>query len=214
MKREDSKRLKEKKQELLRLMKQKTKDLGYKTSNGYTYKFASDFAYWVDYGLRFDDAMQLILYANVYLKSLELDKVYWDVFQIEDAERQPKSFHIYGAFTSSFAAAGISVKEAVSDGLEEAVTMVFERVGKGISDMEANVKSVSNYDDLVKNSPGGTMNHILALIYKKDYDKAAETITEEQEKGHSGGFADSGGKTFYDYALEHCKCSACIDICN
>jgi hypothetical protein len=202
--REEQARVKESKRQLDSVVKTISKEYGFKTISGYIYKIEGDFVFVVIMQIPAIDIGKKIS-INLYFKPLILDKLFWEVFQITNAKNMPKSFHVKGAFTAPLVTLK-SWKESIKsiEDIRGVYQEILLEVDKLIKEQLQSVNNLSTFKFFIQEQPNSKLNKILIEIQEQQYFSALEMINEEISQYRSGGFADSSGKSFYDYARDYC----------
>lgn len=205
MTREEQKYLKEVSKNLEMTIKKMSKVYGYKTISGFVYKFVGDFVYVAIITVAPIDLGKSIT-TRLYFKPLILDELFWEIFEIHEGKKMPKSFHVNGAFTVPI----MEVKnwrEPIEclDNIESAFNNIIIELDKQIDNLRDSVADLSAFSRYSSGQPNSQFISILVTIYEKQYKRALELISKEFEMHQTSPFLDSGGKSFYDYARDYCN---------
>lgn len=204
MKREEQKKLREAKKELEGVIKTNSKAYGYKTISGLVYKIVEDFVYMaiiivppIDKGTSIS--------VQLSFKPLILDELFWDIFEITEGKKMPKSFHVNGAFTAQFVSLE-SWKENIQsiEDIGEVYPEILEKMDRIIAKYSSMVYDLSTFKPYVQEKEIYKLDYILTEIQQQRYMEAIEIIDSELSNNKTGIFIDSNGKSFYQYAKEYC----------
>lgn len=202
MNREEQRKFKELKKLLSEAEKALSSKNGFSRSRGYIFRFEGEFAYWVDC---FVGENLLNLEGCIRVKDLKLDEVFWDVFELPENRKQPKSFHLWGAFTSPFFILPEAFKVEIEDG---AVALSYESyLGQASSVIDAyarKLKTVADIVSLFESDPHHRLNLVLAEIYMGHYQRALRMTEEAIAAGEHGGFSHAD-RSIYGYAKTYCE---------
>ena len=199
MTREEQRKWKEAKKALADAEKSIAKNMGFQRSHDYTFCFVGDFAYWVNIYAR-DDCSALS--GNVCVKSNLLDPLFWDLFEVPENRNQPKSFHVYGTFVSQFFLLTKRYEELLESGVEAAYIKILAQVKQDIEQYSMTLKTVADFQKLIKDDPYQKLNFVLCEIYLGHKENANRLIQEAIDNGEHGGFT-CGDYTIYDYAKKY-----------
>lgn len=205
MTREEQKYIKEASKALEGVIKKKSKAYGYKTISGMVYLFDGAFVYValmsvfpVDFGKK--------ITIKLCYKPHVLDEVFWDIFEVVEAIKMPKSFHVNGAFTVPLMEAG-TWKVPVDnidriDDIFDSITIEMERQ---IDSLKQNVPDLESFIKHTKQERNGVFYSVLANVHQKQFSDALKLILSALDKKDTSPFLDSSGKSFYDYAKKYCE---------
>ncbi len=204
MTREEQRYVKELNKQLNPTMKQVAKDCGFQLSHGYAYRFVGEFVYVVLPSVPpVDLGHSLSLWLG--MKPLALDDLFWEIFEIREAVTQPKSFHVWGAFTAPFA--WFEKWKTPIDSLDTVTAScrtALEQAAQKIDAQCHRVSSVSDFAAFIQTHPREYLNRILCAINARQYTAALDMLDAAIAAHQSGGFADTGGKDILQYARDYC----------
>jgi hypothetical protein len=198
--REEQRTYREAKARLASLEKLNCRAMGYLRSHDYIYKFVGQFAFWVH--IRVDQAVSTLV-ADVRVKSLELDDIYWSAFELPECRDQPKSFHVWGAFTSPFYLYEEGLSVAIVDGMDRALEQLLTRADEAIERFTDTFPTLADFQTLLRQDKHQTLNYVLSEIYLGHFQSALSLTETQIAGGRHGGFA-SGGKDIYEYIRNYC----------
>lgn len=147
--------------------------------------------------------------AAIYFKPLILDEVFWDVFKMkEEAEKQPFSFHITGAFTP-YCDTIATWKVAITPDLDvyQILYTVFVDANSIIQQNSIYFTDLIDFKNKIctSNNPIQRLNYILCEIALENYQKALELITLALQNNDMGLFASSDGVDIIEHAKKYCE---------
>ena len=175
-----------------------SKEYGFQKTGNYIYRFEGNFIYWIRYFL--SDK----LVANILMKPIELNHVFWDVFGLPELKRKPKSFHVSGRFSTKFVNLGVLSFE-YSDEISDVFIKCLSNSRKFIKDNATKINNLEKFSRLVEHDSNQTLNYILLQIYFKKYKLAYEIVSKELLKGEVGGFIGEDGKSIYEKIKIYCE---------
>lgn len=220
MTREEKKKIREKEKEFENSLKAICKNYGYKSVMGIPYKFVGQFLFEIhistSLGISTDENLEMksnkktvinpSLSVTLYVKPVILDEIFWIVFDMYDAAvKQPKSFHVKGAFTANITPFFSWNEDFIDEENQKNIAeKILTKSNAEIEKYQTTVFNLESFEESIINEPNQYLNQILIKIAQKDYNKALQQIEICIAKGQTGGFAEIG-KTILDYAKEHCK---------
>lgn len=202
MTRGEKKQIREKEKSMDLIIKSNSKLFGYKSVMGIPYKISNNFIF----------EIIIIVNKNVMIKinckPILLDEIFWEVFDmLEEAKKQPQSFHIKGAFVAG--SVKIDNFEFDYNKPEEAGKIfkeIMEYVNKIIENYCKIIYDIKTFQKSIINDPNQYLNHILLEIINKNYKAALEKINGCIKNNKRGGFSDyKTGKNIIEYAKEYCE---------
>ena len=202
MTREEQRRLSECRRQLDKAEKLRAKEYGFKQSRGFVFKFVADFAYWVSTHIS-GDGKNVV--AKIPLKYIPLDIVFWDVFEMPENRKQPKSFHLCGAFVSEFFWLDNEFHIPIETSVDDAYCQALKKANVLIDKYSRNLNTVSDFKQLIENEERQGLNLILLEILEENYQMALDILARERVAGRSGGFSAVNGGNIYDYAQRYCQ---------
>jgi len=202
MTREEQRKLSDLKKQLTQTEKLRAKEYGFKRSHGFIYKFVADFAYWVSTHISADGNNIIV---QIPLKYIPLDEVLWDVFECPENRKQPKSFHISGAFVSEFFWTDNKFHIPIESSVEDTYCLVLERADTFINEYANKLKTAFDFERLIEKNERQGLNRILLKILAKDYQEALNILAEERMAKRSGCFSSLEGGNIYDFAERYCQ---------
>ncbi|MDR1910767.1 MAG: hypothetical protein LBQ52_00255 [Helicobacteraceae bacterium] len=197
---EANKRAKEKDKAFDEALKTVGKTLGFKSILAIPYKFIDDFVYETHISANLIDANLL---ATVYFKPLILDRVYWEAMGIsETAQKQPKSFHVKGAFSANTMYVchfDCGAYEKIEDA-ERLASEILNEAQKRIDLFREEVYDLPTFAQYLskQNKPYLKNNKILTFIALGEYEKAI-ALADEAIKNDKAGLG-AGFWTIVEYA--------------
>jgi len=202
MTREEQRRFKELGKSLSEAKKVLSKKYGFSSSHSYVFRFVGEFVYWSSC---YVEQNMLNIAGHIYVKSLKLNEVFWDVFEIPENRKQPKSFHVWGAFTSPFFVLPEQFAVDIGAGnVASAYESYLHQANLTIDNYAEKLKTVSDIMPLFENNPYHQLNIVLAKIYEGQYQTALSMIEKSIANGEHGGFS-CGDRSIYDYAKAYCE---------
>lgn len=202
MTREEQRKWSDAKKQLKQAEKIRAKEHGFQRSYGFVFKFVSDFAYWVNAYI-LGDVKDIIV--RIHVKYTPLDMVFWDVFEIPENRKQPKSFHISGTFVSPFIGLGNEFHIPIESSIDDTYCRALKKAAALIEGYSYNLNTAFDFKRLIENDEYQRLNLILLEIHEGNYRAALDILEQERRVGRSGGFAALGGGNIYDYAERYCK---------
>ncbi|WP_297871814.1 hypothetical protein [uncultured Oscillibacter sp.] len=205
MTREEQRLIRELKKPLGKTCKEIGKRRGWKTIAGEQYRERDGMLYMLIVSIPPVDCGKM-LKMNIRCKPPALDEVYWDVFHIaEEAEKQPFSFHVNGAFTAP--SLWLPVQKLPLPGpeaLESVVEAIFDRTEELVK--EHTFPDIASYRArLEADSRSRSLEIILCLLCEEKYPQAMELIEKSLLEGERGGFLrENGRRSIMEDAREYC----------
>jgi hypothetical protein len=215
MKREDKRILKEKEKSLEKAIRLLAKGKGYKSIMGFPYKTIDGFLYTALISTSFKDYSDEKgnksfycpqLYVSIQSKPLILDEIFWKIFGMyEDAQKQPESFHVSGAFTADDVIIDNFYQDFYEEENQEIVAeKVLEKVTLSIENSRKKIADLDTFETFINECPNQELNKILISIIKKDYSKAENMIDYCIKNGTTGGFMSGDNwKSIIERAKEY-----------
>lgn len=205
MTREEQRLIRELKKPLGKTCKEIGKRRGWKTIAGEQYRERDGMLYILIVSIPPVDCGKM-LKMNIRCKPPALDEVYWEVFHMaEEAEKQPFSFHVNGAFTAP--SLWLPVQKMPLPGpeaLESVVEAIFDRTEELVK--EHTFPDIAAYRArLEADNRGRTLEIILCLLREEKYPQAMELIEKSLLEGERGGFLrENGRRSIMEDAREYC----------
>lgn len=205
MTREEQRLIRELKKPLGKTCKEIGKRRGWKTIAGEQYRERDGMLYMLIVSIPPVDCGKM-LKMNIRCKPPALDEVYWDVFHMaEEAEKQPFSFHVNGAFTAP--SLWLPVQKLPLPGpeaLESVVEAIFDRTEELVK--EHTFPDIASYRArLEADSRSRSLEIILCLLCEEKYPQAMELIEKSLLEGERGGFLrENGRRSIMEDAREYC----------
>jgi hypothetical protein len=194
--REEQRRVRELRDELARVKKAVTKASGFEHSYDYVFRFVGDFAYWVNVRLASGGTT---LTATLFVKCARLDPLFWDIADMPENRRQPRSFHVRAAFAAPFLVLPTTLSVQVTTGLEPACTAILGQAEQVIQQRSATLVTVEDFRDVVRDDPRQRLNLLLCEIWLGHHDTARALASAALGQHDTGGFSFERG-SIYAYA--------------
>lgn len=203
--REEQRLVKEVGKRLSGCIKGLSKECGFLKVGGFVYKFIGDFVYVgiisvppVDAGTR--------LRIDFYYKPWILDEVFWEIFEIKEGPKQPKSFHVRGTFTAPLVQIE-NYKVVIPDieGMDTAYKNILVGLTQKIKDHHKKIYDLTTFQSDIKGNEHQLLNYILTEVCQENHAVAKNLLETAISQGKSGGFADISQKSIFQYALEYCQ---------
>jgi hypothetical protein len=140
------------------------------------------------------------------IKTVELDDIFWDIFDMAENKNERFSLRIIGAFSCpSYTFDETIHKIENSDVLEEQVNSFFL---SELDKVEEYIKGIrANYDDflhyVIEREDADDLTKLLAYVLLGKYEYVYKVVKSELKKGENGGFGNRG-KNIYEYMKEYC----------
>ena len=193
-----TKEVEQKDKKLNEAVKIYSKEYGFQKTGDYVYRFEGNFVYWIRYIL--GDK----LVANIFVKPIELNYVFWEVFGLPELKSKSKSFHVLGRFSAQFVNLGILNYEYSC----EISNVVIKLLSDSRNFIKENIEKINNlekFSRLVEHDSDQKLNYILVQIYFEKYKSAYEIVNKEILKGEFGGFIGEDGKSIYEKIRIYCE---------
>lgn len=188
------------------------------------WKYVGGMPYWTIGPLFFvivqsANAKEGSFYSSLRFKWLELDHLLWKVLDMSCNEDAPFSLHANGAFVLSGQEIQTSPRRGLiwSPGvLTEQVESIAELCAQRANEVASQISSLHSYLEFLRREHEAFMQHfpravvdvwkeeLLAALTTNDLTTATQIARSRIAVGDSGGFS-SGGKSFYERALELCE---------
>ena len=175
-----------------------SKEYGFQKTGDYIYRFEGDFVYWIRCILGDE------LTTNIFIKPIELNYVFWDVFGLPELKSKPKSFHVLGRFSAQFVILGILNYEYSCE-ISNVIIKLLSDSRNFIKENTAKINNLEKFSRLVEHDSNQRLNYILLQIYFEKYKLAYEIVNKEISKGEIGGFIGEDGKSIYEKIRMYCE---------
>ena len=141
------------------------------------------------------------------IKTIELDDIFWDIFDMSDNKNERFSLRIEGAFCCPSYIFDEKVCEVENmERLEEIVGSFFLSEMKKVEEYTNNIRS--EYGDflsyIIKREDAYDLTKLLAHILLGEYEYVYKIVKSELKRGENGGFGNKG-KNIYQYMEEYCR---------
>lgn len=141
------------------------------------------------------------------IKTVELDDIFWDIFDMSDNKNERFSLRIEGAFCCpSYKFGESEYKIENVDELEERVNIFFlsemEKVEKYVKDIRADYGDFLLY--IVEQEDARDLTKLLAYVLLGEYEYVYKIVKNELKKGKDGNF-ENRGKSIYEYMKAYCR---------
>jgi len=197
MTREEQRRLRDLKQALSSVERTLAKSNGFQYAHGYVFRFVGSFVYW----LRCTADLTHVR-GTLAVKPTQLDEVLWDVLEMPENRKQPKSFSVRGAFTAPFHVLPERLEVEMGGDLEAAYAELLSLVEPVIERYDGVLKSVGDFMGLIEHIPGQKLNFILGEVFLGHEQHALELLRDALSRQETGGFGGTRGSV-YDYAVAY-----------
>lgn len=154
-------------------------------------------------------------------KPIDLDDLFWDIFDLTENKKQPLSFRSFGVFTvSTFEIHKWQEKFIYTEGhLDEFCNNIIQSVQKRINEVLLSVHDISAYITYLKQLylehqskyPGSVVDInleiILSFILLNKIEDALSIVNNRLKSGDKGRYLDGRNtlKGIYDYTKEYCE---------
>jgi hypothetical protein len=140
------------------------------------------------------------------IKTVELDDIFWDIFDMAENKNERFSLRIIGAFCCpSYTFDETIYKIENRAVLEEQVNSFFlselDKVEEYIKDIRANYDDFLHY--VIEREDADDLTKLLAYVLLGKYEYVYKVVKSELKKGENGGFGNRG-KNIYEYMKEYC----------
>ena len=180
---------------LLKQIKTRAPEFGYKVSRGFMFS---------KIGEHFVSVPHLIINSakldyHVSIKKYSYDDIFWEVMNMADNKKAPVSLRAYGAFKAP-AIIIFSDPIPLSDDIDSIVQTFLDTVVMHVNDFLRNNK-VSDFIFSNENLPHGPLWRCLEYIDRKDIASAVEVAKREIAAGDKDGGFENEGKGFFEWVL-------------
>lgn len=204
MKREEQRELKQLDKEVQQLIRKLKKEYDLQFAYESVYRFVGDYVY--DASLSYVRSNhQDHIRVYFFIKPWVLNQTYWKVqkFNMEEMNRQPKTFQFCGAFTINdiyFEGWSVPCQSNLEDSVKDALASIVEAIDKHstiLKDIHVLAKTLPQYD--VSN-----LTKAYLAVYEQRYDDVLQILDSEIEMGSDAlVHADHNEKTAEDYLREY-----------
>ncbi len=194
---------KEKEKTIINCVKKIAKQNSFKTISNCIYRVDEN---WVIYAVIWAKDENSIGFRWC-IKTVELDDVFWDIFDMPDNKNERFSLRIVGAFCCpSYIFAEKEYKIEDMNLLEEQVNSFFLSEMEMVEEYIKNIRA--NYGDfllyIVERDNAEDLTKLLAYVLLGEYEYVYKTVKSELKKGEDGGF-ENRGKNIYEYMKKYCR---------
>ena len=197
---------KEDEKKILQCVKKIAKQNGYKVISNCIYKIDCN---WVVYAViwlnQINDDYSVVFRWCV--KTMELDNIFWDVFDMSENKEKKLSLRITGAFCCP--SYKFNEKAYIIENVEEItdnINSIFDANMKMVDDYVKYVRA--NYSDflsyIVNQKDADDLTKILAYILMGKYKEVYKFVKNELKLGKTGGF-ENHGKDIYEFICKYCR---------
>lgn len=204
MKREEQRELKQLDKEVQQLIRKLKKEYDLQFAYESVYRFVGDYVY--DASLSYVRSNhQDHIRVYFFIKPWVLNQTYWKVqkFNMEEMNRQPKTFQFCGAFTINdiyFEGWSVPCQSNLEDSVKDALASIVEAIDKHstiLKDIHVLAKTLPQYD--VSN-----LTKAYLAVYEQRYDDVLQILESEIEMGSDAlVHVDHNEKTAEDYLREY-----------
>lgn len=204
MKREEQRELKELNKEVQQLIRKLKKEYDLQFAYEYVYRFVGEFVYTASLSyVRSDHQAHISVYLHI--KPWVLNQTYWKVqkFNMEEMNRQPKTFQFRGAFTINniyFDGWSVPCQSNLEDSVKDALASIVEAIDKHtkiLKDIHVLAKPLPQYD--VSN-----LTKAYLAVFEERYEDVLQILDSEIEMGSDAIIhADHNEKSAEDYLREY-----------
>ncbi len=204
MTREEQKLNRELKKRLPQEIRKLNKKYKFQYAHEFLYRFEGDFLY---IGMPHMSSIECGRLSNsVEIKPWVLDEIYWRVQQmnVEELLRQPKSFHVRGAFTVRHIYYDkLSIYQVTSDNFAEMIENMLIDFDKFISEHKKNLINIECIKDNLDGYEISDLTKALVYINQEEYEEAL-FLLQNGDKNDGIIHMDARGKTAKEYAIDFC----------
>lgn len=180
---------------LLKQIKSRAADLGYKVSSYAMFSKIGENFVSIDHGI----LNSTILDYSVTIKKYSYDDIFWDVINMADNKKAPVSLRAIGAFV----APSITIfadQIPLSNDIDSIVQTFFDTAIIHVNDFLEN-NQVNNFVFSTEGLPHGALLRCLAYLDQKDIASAVEVAQKEIAAGDKDGGFENEGKGFFEWVL-------------
>lgn len=207
MTREEQRCVRELSKSMEKASRPNSKKYGYKSISGFLYKVVNEYLYEliisvppVGCGKSID--------VQLWCKPLAIDDMFWEVFEmLDEAKKQPFSFHVTGAFTPyCHTLEKWSVNVSADYNVDEIYKEIIERANEFISNYAEKLVTVNDFkQELLDKKSVFTLNVLLCELCEGNYRKVLSCLDDEKMNRKSVGFSSVDGGDIYDYMRRYCE---------
>jgi len=196
----EEQKIKDKEEELDKVIGNDCKLYGYESSMGFFYKFIDDFVYTgiINVGKTFN--------VTTFVKSITLDNELWKFLNTYDSyTKQPKEIYVNGVVISKH----VEIKKHVLEYNEpeeakELFKKIIEITNEDIKNYRKKVKTLADFHENIKNQDGQFLNNLIFDLIDKKYEKAFDKINEHIKK-YGVGKVLRTGKSLLQHIKDECE---------
>ena len=198
-------KVKELEKQLYKSIRTKVKEYNFKVINGSIYFRKGDSFFHILPYVRYKDNAFYVL-GDFCFKSMALDDMFWDIFDMSSNKTAPISLRANGAFTiRGIPISKIAIEINMSDenALENALNKLFQNLVNRSNQINDSIDSYIQLHLISPNYYQGNLAELVFLILKKKYKEVLDKVTNYMANGDKGQFCNQG-KYINEYIKEYC----------
>lgn len=197
---------KEDEKNVLQCVKGIAKLNGYKAVSNCIYKTDCN---WIIYAViwikQIDDNYSVVF--RWCIKTIELDDIFWDIFEMTENKKKRFSLRIIGAFccpSYKFNETAYTIEnvEKIADNMNNIFDVNMKLVDDYVKYVRANYSDFLSY--IVNQKDADDLTKILAYILMGKYKEVYKFVRNELKQGETGGF-ENHGKDIYEFICTYCR---------